>query len=134
MRYGFFRHGSDWCSLSIAEFCVQLVLEGRSTSNRGRLATCPKLSDKRRGGTRPVSHRCECRGADYTDTNGNLYQADTFDAGNIYSRHAWIAGTVDDVLYQSNVWKSGGFIYEFAGLLDQTGVTTTTEATTCRRR
>ena len=54
-------------------------------------------------------------GAAYTTAAGVTYQADPLGAGKkTFQTTAAIAGTEDDVLYQSEVWQSGGFIYNVA--------------------
>ena len=53
-------------------------------------------------------------GAAYLDSFANQYEADTTGIGKSYSTSGAIAGTVDDTLYQSEVWQSGGFTYDVA--------------------
>lgn len=51
-------------------------------------------------------------GDDFTSANGVEYQADDFENGETFSITEDIAGTEDDVLYQSERWNAGGFTYE----------------------
>lgn len=53
-------------------------------------------------------------GLAYIDGQGNLYEADTTGVGNIFRTNASIAGTTDDVLYQSESWSAQGLTYEVA--------------------
>ncbi len=59
----------------------------------------------------PTSYAINSGGSEYTDASGLVYQADDFyTSGAAYSTGASIAGTDDDVLYQSERW--GNFGYE----------------------
>ncbi len=51
-------------------------------------------------------------GNQFLDSSGNLYVKDTYGVGKKYSNAVEIAGTADDVLYQTETWKKGGFTYE----------------------
>ncbi|MDU8945522.1 malectin domain-containing carbohydrate-binding protein [Ovoidimarina sediminis] len=51
-------------------------------------------------------------GDEYVASDGTIYAADTYGAGNTYSTSTSIANTNDDLLYQTETWKSGGFVYD----------------------
>ena len=51
--------------------------------------------------------RINCGGGQYTDTDGNVWSADTgYNTGNVSSTSAAIGNTVDDTLYQTERWDS----------------------------
>jgi hypothetical protein len=62
------------------------------------------------GSTGSTAYAVDCGGASYTDASGTVYKADAnFSGGSVGTTTAAIAGTTDDVLYQSE--RYGNFTY-----------------------
>jgi autotransporter-associated beta strand protein len=62
----------------------------------------------------PATLAINCGGAAYTNAAGTVFAADSYySGGSTYSSGAAIAGTTDDVLYQSERWVAGTLGYSF---------------------
>ena len=58
--------------------------------------------------------RVNCGGAAYTDTNGQVWQADAgYNTGTATTNTATTTGTSDPTLYRSNRWSNAPLVYSF---------------------
>jgi hypothetical protein len=59
--------------------------------------------------------RVNCGGNSYTDSHGNVWSADFGSSGgSTYSTSAWVTGTSDPTLYQTEHYSPGTFSYQYS--------------------
>jgi len=106
--YSFLAPGGTWDSgdngtYDIAQQANQVIDTSGNAVSSGSLGTF----DVNAAPPEPTDIRINVGGGDYTDTQGNLWLADThFTSGNTSSTNVAIDGTVEDTLYQTERYHS----------------------------